>query len=80
MRKNRLSTTYPQGFSNFEIQHLERIHAAFIAQMKNQSIDLSDTKIFFEEYEKRKNIKFNQIFSPFPKLINYLMINSSPAE
>jgi organic radical activating enzyme len=80
MRKHRLSTTYPQGFSNFEIQHLERIHAAFIAQMKNQSIDLSDTKIFFEEYEKRKNIKFNQIFSPFPKLINYLMINSSPAE
>jgi hypothetical protein len=80
MRSHRLSATFSHGFSNFEIQHLERIHAAFVAQMRNGQKDLTDTKKFFLEYEKRKNIQFNQIFSPFPKLINYLMINSSPLE
>ena len=80
MRSHRLSATFSHGFSNFEIQHLERIHAAFVAQMRNGQKDLTDTKKFFLEYEKRKNIQFNQIFSPFPKLINYLMINSSPPE
>ena len=80
MRKNRLSAHFPHGFSNFEIQHLERIHAAFVNQMRSGKKDLTDTKNFFAEYEKRKNINFNQIFSPFPKLTNYLMISSSPAE
>ncbi len=65
MRENRLSKAIPHGFSNFEIQHLERNLRFFRESQQHSQIEQSDFISFVKEYERRKGLSFNETFS-FP--------------
>lgn len=68
MRANILSAKKTNGFSNFEIQHLERIYHHI--QASNESFhehDLKNFKLFIEEYEKRKKLNFLETFEGVPE-------------
>jgi organic radical activating enzyme len=63
MRSHQLSKNYPQGFSNFEIQHLERIFNAFNNYPQHSEIEMTNFKNFISEYEIRKKISSEKAFS-----------------
>lgn len=72
MKKRMLRSRYPEGFSVFEIQHLERIYQNLSNQTLDNQLDQKDFKIFIHEYEKRKNIKFEDYFGEAKNLISLL--------
>jgi len=62
------------GFSNFEIQHLERIYTSLVSKKNNKDIQKAkDFKVFITEYELRKGVSFNKTFLEHDDLINWYL-------
>ena len=72
MQEHRLSSKYKSGFSPFEITRFERICIDFMATPDRPTQVGSDFMVFIKEFEKRKNIHFEDYFDL--KMIGDLML------
>ncbi len=72
MKQHRLSSKYELGFSSFEIARFERIYTDFMSTPDRTTQVASDFKVFMKEFEKRKNIHFEDYFDL--KIIDDLML------
>lgn len=70
MQERKLTSSYPQGFSQYEIQHLERILNTFRNSLSSWSIQKEDFVQFINEYDRRKKTSFKKTFSNVPELIS----------
>ena len=73
MKSHQLTKNYPHGFSNFEIQHLERIQHSFKHHPQHPKEEMDNFKKFISEYEMRKKLNFKEVFKnadDFLKTIN----------
>ncbi|MFA6237155.1 MAG: twitch domain-containing radical SAM protein [Bacteriovorax sp.] len=69
MKERKLSARTPHGFSQFEIQHLERILHGFKSFPSSWTAQGKNFQDYFREYDRRKNTSFQSVFGEIPELI-----------